>query len=436
MSTRALRSVALARTVVRETRARDVPTFAASVAYYAFVSLVPLLALALIVAAAVGGEALEATVADLAGRYLLPTGRELVVEALRETRGRGSATLLGLAALAWSTLRLFRGLDVAFSRVYGSYAGGLVSQVRDGVVVLFSVAAGVLAVVGVVGALAALVGRSALAGLVAPISVGFLAAAFFPLYYVFPDVDVGPREVLPGTLLAAVGWALLGTVFGAYAAYAGTEGRVAFYGLLGGLVLLVTWFYFAGLVLLVGAVTNAALAGRLDRQVQHPVDRQRATMSEEAGADGADRGDGAGGEGAPTAGGSDADADVAELEAEVDRLRNELDELRSRVEDRTVHRDEIEADLRAYVRKRVRRGHARGWGPYLVLLYGTVMTLGAFYLLDGAWAVLAMVILFLSTLGLYVLFVLVGVGLNVLGTPRKAYHRARTLVDRVREFRN
>ncbi|MFB6157452.1 MAG: YihY/virulence factor BrkB family protein, partial [Haloferacaceae archaeon] len=235
----ALQSLALARTVVRETRIRDVPTFAASVAYYAFVSLVPLLALALVAAAAVGGDALEAAVAGLAGRYLLPTGRELVVDALRGTRGRGSATLLGLAALAWSTLRLFRGVDVAFSRVYGSDPGGLVSQLRDGVVVLLSVGAGVLAVVVAAGALTTLVGRSALAGLVAPLSVVLLAAAFFPLYYVFPDVDVSPREALPGTALATVGWALLGTGFGAYAAYAGTEGGLALYGLLGGLVLLV-----------------------------------------------------------------------------------------------------------------------------------------------------------------------------------------------------
>jgi hypothetical protein len=88
----------------------------------------------------------------------------------------------------------------------------------------------------------------------------------------------------------------------------------------------------------------------------------------------------------------------------------------------------VEADLKRYVRRRIRRGHARGWGPYLVLLYGTVMTLGAFYFLDGVWAILAMLVLFLSTLGLYALFVLVGVGLSLLGTPRRAY-------ERVREFR-
>jgi hypothetical protein len=67
----------------------------------------------------------------------------------------------------------------------------------------------------------------------------------------------------------------------------------------------------------------------------------------------------------------------------------------------------------------MRRGRARGWGPYLVLLYGTVMTLGAFYtpFLTGGWAVFAMLVIWLSTLGLYVLMVLVGVGANALSVP-------------------
>jgi hypothetical protein len=68
----------------------------------------------------------------------------------------------------------------------------------------------------------------------------------------------------------------------------------------------------------------------------------------------------------------------------------------------------------------MRRGKARGWGPYLVLLYGTAMTIAGFVLLDDLLAVIAMVVIFLSTLGLYVLFVLFGIGLNVLSVPARA----------------
>ncbi|MFB6161412.1 MAG: hypothetical protein ABEJ61_09595 [Haloferacaceae archaeon] len=117
--------------------------------------------------------------------------------------------------------------------------------------------------------------------------------------------------------------------------------------------------------------------------------------------------------------------DIEELDERVAELRADLDAFETDVRDRTVERPALERDLKRYVRRRMRRGHARGWGPYLVLLYGTVMTLGAFYFLEGVWAILAMVVLFLSTLGLYVLFVLVGVVLGLAGSPRRLYDRVR-----------
>ena len=95
------------------------------------------------------------------------------------------------------------------------------------------------------------------------------------------------------------------------------------------------------------------------------------------------------------------------------------------MERRTVDKPAVESELKRYVRSRMRRGHARGWGPYLVLLYGTVLILGAFSFLDGLYAIAAMLILGLSTLGLYTLFIIVGIGLNLLETPGKALDYAR-----------
>ena len=113
------------------------------------------------------------------------------------------------------------------------------------------------------------------------------------------------------------------------------------------------------------------------------------------------------------------------LAARVDEGRAERDAFDSEVGERAVARPELEAELKRYVRRRMRRGHARGWGPYLVLFYGTAMTLGAFYLLSDLLAVVAMIIIFLSTLGLYVLFVLFGVGLSLLGKPAQAAEAVR-----------
>ncbi len=108
-------------------------------------------------------------------------------------------------------------------------------------------------------------------------------------------------------------------------------------------------------------------------------------------------------------------------------LQEKLDTFEEEIEDRTVHRKELESDLKQYVRGRLRRGHARGWGPYLVLLYGTAMTLGAFYFLSGGWAILAMLVIWLSTLGMYTLMLLVGVTFTAVGVPGRAIDKIRNL---------
>jgi Flp pilus assembly protein TadB len=114
---------------------------------------------------------------------------------------------------------------------------------------------------------------------------------------------------------------------------------------------------------------------------------------------------------------------------DVETLRADVVAFADEVEDRIIKRDTLESDLKKYVRKRQRRGHARGWGPYLVLLYGTVMTVGAFAYLSGGWAILAMLVVWLSTLGLYVVMVVVGLVGGALGLPGR-------LTDRVRDFRS
>lgn len=115
--------------------------------------------------------------------------------------------------------------------------------------------------------------------------------------------------------------------------------------------------------------------------------------------------------------------------ADVETLREDIVAFAEEVDDRTVDRDALEDDLEAYVRKRQRRGHARGWGPYLVLLYGTAMTIGAFFFLNGGWAILAMLVVWLSTLGLYALMALVGFAGSAVGAPGR-------LMDRINDFRS
>ncbi|MFB6109967.1 MAG: YihY/virulence factor BrkB family protein [Halodesulfurarchaeum sp.] len=218
-----------------------------------------------------------------------------------------------------------------------------------------------------------------------------LTVAFFPVFYRFPDVDYAPREVLPGTVVAAVGWALLATGFSAYTSIAGT---FQLYGVLGAGLLLVTWLYLGGIIIMVGAVVNVVLDGG-------PSESDRSTESADV-----DR--------------TDPAPDVGELAAELEALRADLEE-------KTMSRSALESELKAYVRKRQRKGKAAGWGPYLVLLYGTAMTLGAFYWLEGGWAILAMIVVWLSTLGLYVQLVLLGMGVRAASVPGRLLEALRSV---------
>ncbi|WP_435100411.1 YihY/virulence factor BrkB family protein [Halarchaeum sp. P4] len=379
----------LVRAVVAEARDDGITFLAAAVAYYAFVSLVPLLLLALAVGSAFGGERLAGYVVGTTGAFLTPAGQELVRSAIENAAGRKGATVLGVLLLAWSGLRVFRGLDMAFARVYGKpNAEPLRQQLTDGLLVCCAVGAAVFCAAGV-GVLVPYAFGGTLGDLLGTVAlVAVLFCVFFPLYYVFPDVELHHSEVWPGAAFAAASWTLLADCFRLYTVYI-DDYRV--YGVLGAAVLLSTWLYVSGTVIMVGAVLNAVLAGRTDETEAAPDDERVATD---------------GGRNEPT-------PDVTELQQRVEHLEAELEE-------KTMSRSALESELKGYVRSRVRRNHARGWGPYLVLLYGTVMTLGAFYWLEGGWSIAAMLVVWLSTLGLYVLMVLFGVGLNALGVPGKA----------------
>ncbi|RLM56580.1 YihY/virulence factor BrkB family protein [Halobellus sp. Atlit-31R] len=476
MSVRTQDPAVVARAIVDTVREREVTFLAAGISYYVLVSLVPLLTLAVVVATVVGGADLAAQVRAIAQQYLLPSGADLVESALADRAGQGTLSIVSLLVTTWGALKLFRGIDVAFARIYGYPTSSILDQIRDGLVTLVSLGGATIGV-AVAAAVIAVVDVP-FVGLVSPLLLlAFLVVAFVPLYAVIPDVPVTPRQALPGALFAGLGWAVLGVVFGFYAQL---SSGVA--GALGALLLLVTWFYFSGILVLSGAVINAVLAGAVDgadretapppgddeerdRQVQHPRGRRDertmsaddATTPDDDAAEDATTPDedAAGTENAASAGsepgddpdsepgddpdsepGDDTDVeprgapDLEQLDRRVEELRADLDAFEDDVQSRTVERPDVESEMRRYVRGRLRRGKARGWGPYLVLLYGTVATVAAFYLLDDdLLAVVAMLVIYLSTLGLYALFVVFGVGLNALGVPGR-------LVDWVRDRRS
>jgi len=432
--------------IVETARDQQITFLAASIAYYAFVSLLPALLLLLVAVTTIAGETLAEEVVGRTQAFLTPTAADAISGAIADAPGRGGATVVGVVVLVWSTLKVFRALNTAFLAVYGQTdSASFVGQLADGIVAVASIGIGVAVMIAAGTVLAALPLGPAdqVVSILALPAV--LTVVLLPIYRQYPNPPIPILEAVPGAVFAGVGWTLLQAGFQVYAANAG---QYEAYGVLGGILLLVTWLYFAAVIVILGAVVNAVLAGKAagapavaaeadggrppaasaDRQLQQggshgsdhmpPEGREASTDEADAAETGvAEEGSRTEPRGAP---------DISEIDDRIDQLRTEFDAFEDDVRDRTVDKPAVESELKGYVRSRMRRGHARGWGPYLVLLYGTALTLGAFYLFQSdLLAIVAMLIIFLSTLGLYVVFIAVGVGLNLLGMPGKAIDMAR-----------
>ena len=235
---------------------KNVTFMAAGIAYNAFVSLAPLLILLLLVISSIGGG-LEDRLLTVAQRSLPGPIGDVIGRIFTRESAATSASIVGLVVLIWGTLKIFRGLDTAFSEIYETtQSNSFLDQLVDGLVVLVALGISIVATVAVSGLFAALSDDIPFIGLLTPVVlVAGLVIAFYPMYYRFPDADLGWREVLPGVLFAAVGWALLQAIFQVYLVFSGS-GSESFFG---GVIVVVTWLYFSGLVLLLGAVLNAVI---------------------------------------------------------------------------------------------------------------------------------------------------------------------------------
>ena len=244
------------RSFVATARDRDITFLAASFSYYAFVSLIPILILAVALSSLLGRSLVDPILSQI--RTISPPLAGLVRNALTNSSGRLTAGVVSFLTLVWSAFKVFRGLANAFERVYDAAADvGIVEELKDAVVVLALVVVAAVVMAGV-AALARL-----FAGIIPfPNLVTFLGGfvglflVFLPIYYVMPPLSVTLRHVVPGAAFAAVGWAVLHAFFVYYVANAA---KYSAYGVLGGILLFVTFLYLFGILLLAGAVLNVTL---------------------------------------------------------------------------------------------------------------------------------------------------------------------------------
>ena len=244
------------RRVVEIFRDEDVPFMAASIAYYAVASFVPLLVLAIALLSLVG--ATDVLVGALRS-VLSESGAAVLDRVLTGVESHGVAGGIGLLLALWSGSKVFRGLSIAFDEIYTRESDlSLLDQLKKSVLALGTLLLGfaVLATTSVALTFVEFTIPYPIL-LTNVVAVLVLVVAFFPIYYIMPPMSVTVGPALPGAVTAAVGWVLLQVGF---FYYAGSAGRYAAYGILGAVLLFVTFLYLGAIVILLGAVVNVGVA--------------------------------------------------------------------------------------------------------------------------------------------------------------------------------
>ena len=244
------------RRIVTVGREFDFGLTAAALSYYSLLAIVPAFVLFTGVLTALWGEAVATATIREASTLLSPEAQAMLWKTLSEKTVQWQASVGSAVVLLWALVRLFRALDQALANIYQRQAA-LRKGLIDGAVAMSGVAVAVFVIVGARATVAlfqaTLVGPWLVVGRFAVVSL-----LLFPLYYVLPNADLTVTDALPGTFVAAGGWEVLRYGFDLYLKVLGTS-RLS--GILGTLVVFVTWLFFGNGLVLVGGLVNAVLSG-------------------------------------------------------------------------------------------------------------------------------------------------------------------------------
>lgn len=99
------------------------------------------------------------------------------------------------------------------------------------------------------------------------ISIVAITGILLILYRFAPNKDIPLKSILPGALIASVAWQLVSLAFSFYIDNFGNYS--ATYGSLGGIIILMIWFFLTGLILMVGALINAIYNENQEKSADH-----------------------------------------------------------------------------------------------------------------------------------------------------------------------
>lgn len=270
------RAIDFFKQVFKEMKEDDVTVHAASVAYYAALSLAPMVLLFVAITGFLGEgtqlrmfDTVTSTVGEEAGQSVRTIASETA-----DTRNRAGLSLaVSLVVVLYSASRVMSGLQLGLNRVWhvrNAPGAGWKDWVRKRLLSMGMVlGVGFLLLVSMVA--------TTVVGMVLPssgwmwnlatmvVGIGVFTLLFAAIFKVLPDVRIAWRDVWLGAAVTAGLFAVGKFLVSLYLARAGFATS---YGAAGSLVVLLVWVYFSSMIVFVGSEITQVVARRSGRPIE------------------------------------------------------------------------------------------------------------------------------------------------------------------------
>jgi membrane protein len=260
------------RRVVAEVQRDNCAGYAAALAYYFLFALFPFF---LFLTALLGylpiPNLLDRMIAFLA-QVMPGEALTLVEDNVRNlvSQQRGGLLSFGILAALWTSSSAITGISDALNHAYDVEEGRPFWKVR-GMAILLTIGLSIFLISSIVllmfgpqigGWLADFVGLGSAFEIAWnilrwPVILFLVITAVATIYYFAPDVDQHWKWITPGSVFAVLLWLLVSLAFSYYVNNFGSYDKT--YGSIGAIIILLTWMYVSGFVILVGGEINSVI---------------------------------------------------------------------------------------------------------------------------------------------------------------------------------
>lgn len=250
----------------------DMTTYAAALSYHALLALFPFIIFLLALLGALRIPGFFDWVLNQAQTTLPSDAYQRVEQVINHVRGqaRGGLLSFGILFAIWAASAAVRSLMNALNAAYDA-AEDRPAWKRYPLSIGFTIGLAVMLIVAAAlmllgpQAVKWIAGQAGLSGFVVslwtwlrwPVAIVLLLVAVAVVLYVAPNIDQPFRLITPGSALAVAAWVVATLGFSFYVSNFGNYN--ATYGSLGGVVVLLLYFFISSATLLFGAEVNAVI---------------------------------------------------------------------------------------------------------------------------------------------------------------------------------